>query len=203
MYINSGSKHPIVLASSSPRRKELLEQLGIRFAILPAEVPEIPQAGVSPSEEAQRIACEKAYEVAQKVDDCSVVIGADTMVVINNQILGKPSSSQEAEAMLKTLAGRWHKVITGWCVIRLSDKLVRKGVSESKVFIRELSDDFVRAYVRSGEPMDKAGAYAAQGIGACMISRIEGSYTNVVGLPLAEVVCALEEIGVIKPASDG
>lgn len=181
----------------------MLEQLGIRFAIIPAEVPEIPQEGASPAEEAQRIACEKAYEVAQKVDDYSVVIGADTMVVVDNKILGKPSSSQEAEAMLKILAGRWHKVITGWCVVRRSDKLVRKGVSESNVFIRELSDDFVRAYVRSGEPMDKAGAYAAQGIGACMISRIEGSYTNVVGLPLAEVVCALEEIGVIKPASDG
>lgn len=181
----------------------MLEQLGIRFTIIPAEVPEIPQEGASPAEEAQRIACEKAYEVAGKVDEHSVVIGADTMVVVDDKILGKPSSSQEAEFMLKTLAGRWHKVITGWCMIRRSDNLVRKGVSESNVFIRELSDDFVRAYVRSGEPMDKAGAYAAQGIGACMISRIEGSYTNVVGLPLAEVVCALEEIGVIKPASDG
>lgn len=203
MYINHGSNHRIVLASSSPRRKQLLEQLGIKFAVMAAEVPEIPRAGASPEEEAERIAWEKAHEVAQKVEDDAVVIAADTMVVIDSQILGKPSSAEEAENMLKTLAGRWHKVITGWCVIRRRDNFLRRSRTESKVFIRELSDDFVKAYVRSGEPMDKAGAYAAQGIGACMISRIEGSYTNVVGLPLAEIVSVLEEIGAIRPASDG
>lgn len=181
----------------------MLEQLGIKFTVIPAEVPEIPRKGALPEDEAQRIAWEKAEKVAQKVNEHSVVISADTLVVIGDRILGKPSSPTEAEDMLKILAGKWHKVITGWCVIKRSDNVVRKGGTESKVFIRELSHEFIKAYVSSGEPMDKAGAYAAQGIGACMISRIEGSYTNVVGLPLAEVVCVLEEIEAIRPMSDG
>lgn len=199
MYINNRGGEPLILASASPRRKALLEQVGIRFEIIPADVPEMPVKGANPAEEAMRIALEKGKWVAGRNPDGRWILAADTIVIIDNAVLGKPGDEAEARWMLKSLSGRWHKVITGWCVINhAADGVEKSGSVESRVFIKKLDDGHIDAYVSSGEPMDKAGSYAAQGIGAFMVERIEGSYTNVVGLPMCEVIDALEDVGAIR-----
>ena len=198
MYINNPEGHPLILASSSPRRRRLLEQLGIEFEVVSAEIDEVPRPGRNPASEAIRIAEEKALAVTRLRPKRRWFLAADTMVIINGDILGKPRDEEEAAWMLGRLAGKRHTVITGWCLLHGALAVKRSDHVESRVLIRPLSSAHIRAYVRSGEPMDKAGAYAAQGIGAFMIQSIEGSYTNVVGLPLTEVVDALEEVGAIR-----
>lgn len=199
MYINNRGGEPLILASASPRRKALLEQVGISFEVIPADVPEMPLKGVNPAEETVRIALEKGKWVAGRNPDGRWILAADTIVIIDNAVLGKPGDEAEARSMLKSLSGRWHKVITGWCVINHAAGVVEKsGSVESRVFIKKLDDGHIDAYVSSGEPMDKAGSYAVQGIGAFMVERIEGSYTNVVGLPMCEVIDALEDVGAIR-----
>ena len=174
----------LILASASPRRSELLRNAAIAFTVEPANIPEEPLRNEAPLDYAQRLARDKALAVfALHPDDA--VLGADTVVVIDEHLLEKPADSGDAARMLRLLSSRSHQVITGIC-------LLAHGFQESTAVITEvsfsrLSDDEINAYVRTGEPMDKAGAYAIQGIASRWTDRIDGSYFNVVGLPVPQV----------------
>jgi septum formation protein len=182
----------LVLASSSPRRQELLHNAGIEFVVHPANLPEIPHDGELPRSFAERMAREKALAVfAIRPND--LVLGADTVVVVNGQILGKPRDAADAARMLRMLSGRKHEVITGVCLAGPEPKTENCKSETTLVVMNALSDDDVRSYVATGEPMDKAGAYAIQGMASRWISRIEGDYFNVVGLPVALVWRMLKE----------
>jgi septum formation protein len=193
----------IVLASASPRRQELLRDAGIPFTVQPADINESPRAGESPRDCAQRLAWEKALTVFQSQPQ-NCVLGADTIVVVDDTILGKPRDADDAARMLRKLSGRTHAVITGVCLVgpaasgQWSVASTTKTASETTlVTFCELSDDEIRDYVATGEPMDKAGAYAIQGIASRWILRIEGDYSNVVGLPVALVYGMLRERGAL------
>jgi septum formation protein len=174
----------LVLASASPRRQELLRNAGIAFEVQPAHIPEDPQPGESAKACAERLAHEKAQAVA-RLRPQDVVLGADTVVVVDGQLLGKPSDAADAARMLRMISGREHSVITGVCLVAGGQWSV---ASESTtVTVSEISENEIADYVASGEPMDKAGAYAIQGIASRWIPRIEGDYSNVVGLPVALV----------------
>jgi septum formation protein len=186
----------LVLASASPRRQELLRNAGISFAIEPANIDETTRVGESPREYAERLAREKALAVwATRLHDS--VLGADTIVVVDETILGKPIDADDAFRMLRLLSGRVHRVITGVCLVRLvvsgQGPVVRVASETTLVTMSEIFDDEIRAYVATGEPMDKAGAYAIQGIASRWIPRIEGDYSNVVGLPVALVYRMLRD----------
>jgi septum formation protein len=180
----------LILASASPRRQELLRNAGISFTVQPADIDETPRAGEAPREYAERLAREKALAV-WRLRPRDLVLGADTIVVVDEVILGKPADVADAARMLRLLSGRVHRVITGVCVVEAvaSEQLpVARAASETTlVTVNELSEKEIRDYVASGEPMDKAGAYAIQGIASRWIPRIEGDYSNVVGLPIARV----------------
>jgi septum formation protein len=186
----------IILASASPRRMELLESAGIEFGVCPADIPEEPLPGEQPRDHVLRLARDKAYEAAARVEG-RFFIGADTIVLCDGEIMGKPVDEGDAERMLKKLSGVAHEVITGFAVFdRERDGVICRSVT-TKVYFKPLRDEEIRSYVATGCPMDKAGAYAIQGGAAHMVERIEGSYTNVVGLPLCEVVEALRRMGAI------
>jgi septum formation protein len=193
---DSDSTSYLVLASSSPRRKDLLARLGIPFTIAPSAVEEKSLNGESPEDQVCRLALAKAQEISGRRLD-SWVLGADTIVVIDNRILGKPRDRGEATSMLARLAGRAHEVYTGYALVtaRFPDKQRVRWV-RSLVRIRDLCEEEIEAYVNTGEPMDKAGAYAVQGIGSGIVESISGSYTNVVGLPLCEVARDLQQLGI-------
>jgi septum formation protein len=174
----------LILASASPRRQELLRNAGISFEMQPADICEDPLSGEGARECAERLAREKALAVAKKRPK-DIVLGADTVVVIDSQILGKPTSTADAARMLRMLSGRTHQVVTGVCLV---DSGRCSVASETTwVTMSEISEKHIAEYVASGEPMDKAGAYAVQGVAARWIPRIEGDYRNVVGLPIALV----------------
>jgi septum formation protein len=180
----------LVLASASPRRQELLRSAGIAFEVQPADIPEDPLPGEGAKECAERLAREKALAVArQRPHDC--VLGADTVVAVDGQILGKPSDGADAARMLRMLSGRVHLVITGVCIVVAGQCSVASETTS--VTMSEISEQEITDYVASGEPMDKAGAYAIQGIASRWIPRIEGDYSNVVGLPVALVWRMLRE----------
>jgi septum formation protein len=182
----------LVLASASPRRQELLRNTGIEFVVHPANVPEIPRDGEEPRSFAERTAKEKALAVfTLRPND--LVLGADTVVVVDGQILGKPRDAADAARMLRLLSGRKHEVLTGVCVTGPKLKTEITGCEATVVVMNALSDGDIRDYIASGEPMDKAGAYAIQGRASRWISRIEGDYFNVVGLPVALVWGMLKE----------
>ncbi len=183
----------IVLASGSPRRKELLEMLGLSFRVAPAKGEETAPEGAGPSETVEALAAAKAEEAAESFPG-SLVIAADTVVWAEGRILGKPRDGADAKRMLHMLSGRTHEVYTGVAII-YGEKSVC-GAERTKVFFRELSDDEIDGYVAGGEPMDKAGAYGIQGRASLMVRRIEGDYFNVMGLPLCRLGQMLEEIGV-------
>jgi septum formation protein len=186
----------IILASASPRRAELLESAGIRFDVVPGHIDETPLPDEPPVEHVLRLAREKALEVARR-ESGRYFIGADTIVVCDDEIMGKPQGDADATRMLRQLAGRSHQVITGFAVYdQTAERLITSAVSTEVVFT-ELSDAEIAAYVATGCPLDKAGAYAIQGGAAYMVARINGSYTNVVGLPLCEVVGVLRELGAL------
>jgi septum formation protein len=187
----------IILASSSPRRKELLEKLAVRFEVFPSLVDEIPLRGESPEDFALRTSMEKALSVSRNLCGDCVVIGADTIVVIDGEILGKPRNEEEAKFMLRKISGREHRVITGFSIVKPKAEILHTEFVESRVKIKTLAPQEIEGYIKTKEPMDKAGAYGAQGIGAFMIEEICGSYTNVVGLPLAQVVDVLTRLGVL------
>lgn len=178
----------LVLASASPRRAELLTAAGYAFEILVADVDETPADGESPHEYVRRLASEKAAATLARlkdIEESTVVLGADTTVVVDGEILGKPVDRADAERMLRLLSGRTHSVLTG--VSARSVRATVDAVIETQVVVNALSDQQVAWYVASGEGLDKAGAYAIQGLASRFITRIDGSYSNVVGLPVATV----------------
>jgi septum formation protein len=192
----------LVLASRSPRRQELLRNAGISFAVQAADVDETPLAGESAHDCAQRLAREKAMSV-WRVRPQDVVLGADTVVVVDGKILGKPLDAWDAARMLRVLSGRMHEVITGVAVVKcqpsiLSQPEVRVASESTRVTMTEISEQEIRDYVASGEPMDKAGGYAIQGRASCWIPRIEGDYSNVVGLPVALLYRLLRQRDVLS-----
>ena len=174
----------LILASSSPRRRELLEKAGFQFETRPSRIEEIPLRGEEAEEYARRVAREKALEVAASADPGALVLGADTIVVRNGEILGKPADAGDAERMLRTLSGFTHRVITGICLVRAPQKIEAWTHETTLVTFRKLEPEEIAAYVASGEPFDKAGGYAIQGLASRFVTRIEGCYFNVVGLPV-------------------
>jgi septum formation protein len=185
----------IVLASASPRRKEILEITGLKFSVCVSDYEEDLSLKFNPRELARFLSRKKAETVARKYKD-AIIIAADTFIVFKNRLLGKPHVDREAEKMLKMLNGRVHSVITGFTIIDTgSGKTLSRSI-ETKVYFKKLSLEEIRAYVRSKEPLDKAGAYAIQGLGAVFIEKIEGDYFNVVGLPLCALSEALRKFGV-------
>jgi len=183
----------VVLASSSPRRRQLLNLIGIAHEVRPANIDESPRPREAPRRHAERLAREKASAVSTR-DPGLITIGADTVVVINRTVLGKPADGDEAARMLGLLSGREHLVITAVAVSR-GEKL-RSAIEEVRVKFRRLRDDEIQAYIATGEPMDKAGAYGIQGFGATIVERIEGDYFAVMGLPLVRLVGLLRDVGV-------
>lgn len=181
----------IILASSSPRRRELLETAGIKFEICVKEVDESIPAGTAPLEAAKMTALKKALATAESHKN-DIVIGADTIVVAEGKILGKPKDKDDACAMLRMLSGIEHEVITGVCII--CGEKTDSFAQVSRVKFYELTEDEIKSYVDTGEPMDKAGAYGIQGKGCILVEKIEGDYFNIVGLPVAEVVRAINKI---------
>lgn len=187
----------IVLASASPRRKELLEQIGLRFSVIPSTAEEIVLPEESPEQMVIRLSLAKAQEVADRAGiDARWIIGSDTIVVCREQVLGKPGTNHQAAEMLRQLSGTSHLVVSGYAVIDRRQQLHRVEAVTTKVHFRQLTEGEITGYIATGEPADKAGAYAIQGIGACFVSGIEGSYTNVVGLPLCRLTLTLKELGV-------
>ena len=185
MTIPHVSADRLVLASASPRRRELLERIGVAFEVRPADLDETPRAGEEPSTLARRLAADKARAVAADADG-AWVLGADTVVDLDGVTFGKPSDDLDAGRMLRALAGRTHRVHTGVAVSRPDGSLLTEVVTTSVTFA-ELSDELIAWYVATGEPADKAGAYGLQGIGAALVERIDGSVSNVLGLPLTTV----------------
>ena len=184
----------LILASASPRRQELLRNAGIRFTVQPADIDETPLPGESPRQCVERLAREKALVVFQSRSQ-NFVLGADTIVVVDDMILAKPRDTRDAGRMLRLLSGRTHVVITGVCLVSpvASNRELRTGSETTLVIMSKISDDEIRGYIATGEPMDKAGAYAIQGIASRWIPRIEGDYSNVVGLPVALVYAMLRK----------
>lgn len=183
----------LVLASASPRRRELLTQVGFSFTVHPAHIPEDPTPGEEPTRYVTRLAREKAQTVYGQLaasDDALTVLGADTTVTLDDHILGKPIDAEDAARMLRMLSGRMHRVITG--VALVTPTATKVAAEVTSVWFRELADAEIAAYVATGEPMDKAGAYGIQGRAARWIPRVEGCYFNVVGLPIARVAALLE-----------
>lgn len=175
----------LVLASQSPRRAEILRNAGIPFTTRAADVDETPLEGESPLEYVVRLAEAKAAAIAANAAPGEIVLGADTTVTIGGEILGKPADEADSRRMLAKLAGRRHEVITGICLIHGAERIRDSAVTE--VWFAEMAEDEIAAYAASGEPLDKAGAYAIQGLGSKYVDKVNGSYFNVVGLPIAMV----------------
>jgi septum formation protein len=194
---------PLVLASASPRRRDLLARAGLRFEVLPADVPEEPRAGEGPRALVERLAAAKAASVRDRLPPLPhrFVLGSDTVVALGEDVLGKPSDAEHALAMLRRLAGRTHTVWTGVALAATGREALRVTSVASRVTFRAASEAELRAYVASGESLDKAGAYALQGEGRGLVRRIEGSESNVVGLPLEETLALLAEAGLEPRAS--
>jgi len=185
----------IVLASGSPRRRELLRMIGIEdFKVIVDENEELIPHGLSPEQTVCEIAIGKAKNVSRSCDEYDMIIAADTLVYMDGQPLGKPDGPDDAKSMLRALSGRKHTVFTGVALLRGSEHIV--CVEKTDVCFRHISDDEISAYVKTGEPLDKAGAYGAQGRGAVFIERIEGDFFNVMGLPLCRLSKMLRDFGV-------
>lgn len=185
---------PLILASASPRRSELLAQMGLEFRIQPSSIEEVYLPEFSPEENAERLALQKCLEISGRFPD-SFVLGADTLVFLEDKVLGKPGNREEAVEMLSLLSGKRHKVVTGVALLNRLRETCLRGALSSFVSFRLLSPAEIRAYVEGGEPMDKAGAYAIQGGAAGFVTGTEGSYTNIIGLPLRLVIRFLIEAG--------
>lgn len=178
----------IVLASASPRRMQLLEQIGLKFRIKPCSINEsMVIDNENPAEAVKKLAYLKAKKVSESEKPELIVIGADTIVVHEGKILGKPADKDDAFKILKKLSSKEHLVYTGYCIMRRSDEKVISGYEETKVKFRGITDEEIIAYIETGEPMDKAGAYGIQNKGSIFVERIEGDYFNVVGLPIMKI----------------
>jgi septum formation protein len=185
----------IILASASPRRKELLEKIGLKFDVEPSDYEEEINSGLEPHELVRQISVKKAESVAARYKD-AIIIAADTIGVISNKIIGKPHTENEARKMLKEISGKSHSVITGFTILdTAANKTISRTVN-TRVYIKKLTKQEIDAYVKTGEPLDKAGAYAIQGRGAVIVEKIEGDYYNVMGLPLNALTTALKEFGI-------
>jgi len=183
----------LILASQSPRRQQLLAQVGIPFQVEPSGAEDrVDVSALPPAERARTLALTKAREVARRHPE-AVVLGADTVVVVDGQVLGKPRDPDHARAMLRQLAARDHLVITGVALVQAATGREVVAHERTRVWIRPLTPEQIEWYVRSGEPLDKAGAYGIQGLAAALVERIDGCYYNVVGLPLSRVIRLLEE----------
>nr|WP_321514222.1 Maf family protein [uncultured Pseudodesulfovibrio sp.] len=188
---------PIVLASGSPRRRELLADLGLEFTVHPSPLEEpAPELNEPPQDYVKRMAELKTLDVARLYTG-QTVIGADTIVVLKDRIMGKPKDVAHALEMLTALSGKTHQVITGFCMVMPDGSDITKAVS-TDVDMRNSTDEELRAYIATGEPTDKAGAYAIQGVGTFLVTAINGSYTNVVGLPVARILQILLQNSLIK-----
>ncbi len=185
----------LILASASPRRAQILRDAGIPFSVLSSAVDETPYAGETPQQMVERLANAKAELVSARAVGPAILIAADTVVVVDGQVLGKPRSTDDARRMLQLFSGRTHSVITGVSLIRLPEMDRRQFVETTLVTFAPLTRDEISRYLATEEPFDKAGAYAIQGYAGRYIPRIEGCYFNVVGLPLARLVSTLEELG--------
>lgn len=186
----------IILASSSPRRMQLLKQINIDFEAIAADIDERVNSEISPQKLALNLSYKKAYSVYEKSLKTSIVIGADT-IVVKDGIMGKPSNREDAFIMLKKLSGQWHKVITAITVI--NGKRGGERISEfevTKVKMRSMDDDLINSYIDTDDPYDKAGAYGIQGIGALLVERVDGCFYNVVGLPIMRLVKILERFDI-------
>mgnify|MGYP002601817173 FL=1 len=181
-----------VLASKSPRRKELLGNIGINVQIIPSSVDESPYKKLPPEQMVKELAMLKACDVARSLRGNTVVIGADTCVCLGGKVFGKPQNMAEAEEMLRELSGKTHEVFTGFCVYNCKDGTAVSRAEVTHVTFRVLTDSEIKAYVKTREPMDKAGAYGIQKRGALFIEKIEGDFFNVVGLPLCSLASALK-----------
>ena len=183
----------LLLASASPRRRELLRNAGFDFDVQASHIVEEMKPGERPEEFARRAAREKALHIAASSPGGRLVLGADTVVVVDGETLGKPSDPADAARMLRLLSGRTHQVHTGVCLVRAPDEVKALEHETTLVTFRELDEEEIRGYVESGEPLDKAGAYAVQGLASKFVTRISGCYSNVVGLPVARVY------GILRP----
>lgn len=187
--------HPIILASNSPRRRELLRQIGLAFTTDPAYVDERVLPGEQPEAYAVRVALEKARAVAQR-SRTGIVVAADTIVVLGDAILGKPANAKDAMRMLEMLSGKMHYVITGLVVIDSQSGKTLARTAWTKVWFRKLTPEEIASYVATGEPLDKAGAYGIQEKGSLLVEKIEGCYFNVVGLPVSLLGKMLQVFGI-------
>ncbi|PYE44445.1 septum formation inhibitor Maf [Paenibacillus barcinonensis] len=197
--LNNKEQRPIILASTSPRRKELIASLHLAFEVIPSHADEHTPPDWTPEQTVQELAMRKALAVYRGLEGNqqeSIIVGSDTIVVLDNEILGKPVDAADAERMLSRLQGREHRVFTGVACIDAGTGHAVVQYRQTDVTMKELSEATIRAYVQTGEPSDKAGSYAIQGIGASLIDRIEGCYFNVVGLPLSLLSDMLEGFGV-------
>ncbi len=199
-YITKGDKRiliKIVLASESPRRKELLERIGLKFQVLPSSINEYFDNTLNVHDTAIDLSFQKAYDVAKIVDNKdAIVVGADTLVVYDGKYLGKPKDVNNAFETLKMLQGNWHEVITGFSIINNKTSEVIKDYEETRVKMISLDDLTIKKYIMTKEPMDKAGSYGIQGKGSILIERIEGCYYNVMGLPLPKVARIFMKFGI-------
>ena len=190
----------LILASASPRRRELLAQLAVPFSVIPADIDESPLPDEVPRAYTMRVAYAKAQHIAQQFPT-AVVLGADSIVVLDQQILGKPRDVEEARHMLTRLSGREHHVLTGVAVLHQARQFVAVDAVSTLVRFHPLSASVIEPYIATGEPMDKAGAYAIQGAGAAFVASWDGCYTNVVGLPLRRTATLLQAAGLQVPAA--
>jgi septum formation protein len=185
----------IILASASPRRKELLEKIGLKFEVDASDCEKEIDLTPEPDELVRRISMTKAESVAARHEN-AIIIAADTIGVIGKKILGKPQTANEASKMLQEISGKSHLVITGFTILDTGTNKIFTGTVSTTVHVKKLTQKEIAAYVKTGEPLDKAGAYAIQGLGAVIIEKIEGDYYNVMGLPLQALTEALKEFGI-------
>lgn len=186
-------KKRVILASGSPRRKELLSKFNIDFDIVQSDIPELVNDFDEPKQTAMSLAFQKAYDVSLKMTNGEIVIAADTIVVYQNRILGKPRDENEAFEMLSKLSGKTHSVITGFAIIETGTYNKIINYAETIVKFKNLTKDQIKRYIKTGEYLDKAGAYAIQGFGSILVEWIKGSYWNVVGLPISKLDSVLEK----------
>lgn len=185
----------IILASQSPRRKQLLEQIGLKFEVDPSNYEEDMTLKMDPARLAEQLSLGKAKDVAKRHKN-SIIISADTIVAVDNEVFGKPKTPEKAKYMLQKLSGRAHSVITGFTIIDTeTNKQISKSV-ETKVYFKKLSEEEMDAYIATGEPLDKGGGYAIQGLASLFVEKIEGDYFNIVGLPILALTEELKNFGV-------
>lgn len=185
----------LILASASPRRKKLLEQIGLIIKVVPSNIDEKLNPRLKPKAQAEQLSLQKAQAVAKTTKD-AIIIAADTLVIIENEILGKPKDQKDARRMLKKLRNRKHSVITGYTILDTETKKVITTAEETFVHMKKLSDKEIDAYIKTKEPFDKAGAYAINERGSLLMEKIHGDFFNVVGLPLRSIADSLKKFGI-------